>query len=407
MPEAKFEVDRKEPFVFRNRQVAYTIEELFLLCQQWPEDAIYHLTNGHFEPWLSYIGQENLATNATKARQLSVDDKNKLQNFIKSYTLTSEAEQQIVDQIVGKFKDARKGKFTFLLVGRTGVGKSSTINALLGRQEAKIGKFRPMTTTTKAYEAEAQGIRYVVVDTPGLADTSGNEQEYLKSIKSEVKEIDCMFYVSLLNENRIRDDEAATIRLVSQAFSVQVWERAILVFTHADKVDRDEYSESLVERTKIVQEEIAKHIHKDTANAIPSVAVANDPKSGNPLLTPDGRPWLGQLYVAVFKRISDKGMLPFLLATADRVKTESTYNSTYSNYSSSANTEFSPAPIILDEKQKEEVRTSVQKNIDFADVVLLTSVGASIGAVFGPVGAVAGGVLGAATGVVSWLFSKR
>jgi len=50
-----------QPFVFRNGMKAYLARELIELCYQFPEDAIYHLLERHFEPWLNDIGERNLS----------------------------------------------------------------------------------------------------------------------------------------------------------------------------------------------------------------------------------------------------------------------------------------------------------------------------------------------------------
>lgn len=49
------------PFYFRNRLEAHSPEELVTLCEQYPDDAMFHLAGGHFEPWLTYIGRSDLA----------------------------------------------------------------------------------------------------------------------------------------------------------------------------------------------------------------------------------------------------------------------------------------------------------------------------------------------------------
>lgn len=44
----------KNPFSFRNGQAAHTYHELLELCQQYPEDALYHLSQKHFSAWIEY-----------------------------------------------------------------------------------------------------------------------------------------------------------------------------------------------------------------------------------------------------------------------------------------------------------------------------------------------------------------
>lgn len=321
----------------------------------------------------------------------------------------TETEKSFFEKVKSLLNKASKEKFIILLVGRTGVGKSSTINALIGQDVAKVSKFTRGTEDAQCYEAEVSGINYIVVDTPGLADSSGNEQQYINSIKSEVSEFHCMWFVTILGESRVRDDEASTIKTISLAFGEEAWKRAIIVFTHADKVTFDEYQESLNERTNLIREEISKHVSYDIAKEIPSVAVVNDPKTGRSKPTPDREPWLGKLYTAVFQKISKEGMLPFFLATANRLQDSNNSSPSFRGYRSerfqpNQGSTVAPEPIKLNPGEKGGVVDRLTKHFDFKDAVAFTALGAAIGTAAGPVGTVVGGVIGAGIATLAWFF---
>lgn len=130
---------------------------------------------------------------------------------------------------------------------------------------------------------------------------------------------------------------------------------------------------------------------------------------------------MGELYKQVFVKISKRGVLPFLIATADRVKAPQHKSKTDKQNShrveiplrrfyvdSSGTTEEvygDQEPRInginLNDIQKELIK---KKIIDAGIIPALVLGGAAIGGTFDPVGAAIGGAVGAAVGLVAWLW---
>lgn len=287
----------------------------------------------------------------------------------------------INNELKQKVKTVIDKKIVFVLAGRTGVGKSSTVNSLLGRQVAKVGKFEPTTMAVETYNHEINGINVTIVDTPGLCDDleESNDQEYLNMMRSKIKNMVSMWFVSRLDETRVSRDEKQGIKLISKAFGKKAWDCSVIVFTFANSVPVSEYKEAVDKRTELIRREIAKYVGEDIANQIPSIAVDNQTDT-----TPDGKKWLGEFFTKVFVRGSESGSLAFAAAMKDSL------------FSSSGE-----ARIQLDENQKAEVQKKINKGL----IGGLASGGTAVGLFLGPGGAIVGGLLGTVVGL--WLELDR
>jgi hypothetical protein len=187
----------------------------------------------------------------------------------------------------------------------------------------------------------------------------------------------------------------------------------VIIFTYANSVEKERYKEALEKRTELIRKEISKYANAEIANNIPSVAVDNKSKT-----TPYGEEWLGELYTKVFVRMSERGLLPFLIATAYRVNPPGKKSKT--DKQSSDNTEEPSRRFYVDssgsteEVQKDQEprinlndtqkKETKKKIIDAGILPTLALGGAAIGITFGPVGAAIGGAIGAVLGLIAWLF---
>ncbi|BAY73839.1 hypothetical protein NIES25_02470 [Nostoc linckia NIES-25] len=337
-------------------------------------------------------------------------DNDLLNNLKKLFSsINNEIYPSFIDDLFALIKilqNSRNKSFVFLLVGRTGVGKSSTINSLMGEPICQIGNYDPTTMEVQSYEHEINGIKFTIIDTPGLCDDipeKGNDQKYIELIRSKVKQIDSLCFVTRLDDSRVTSDEMRGIKLISEAFTREVWEYAVIIFTRANKAD--DYVIDLQERTKRIKNEIAKYTGDEVASNIPSVAVDNKSQT-----TPDGKRWLEELYTQVFKRMADRGAVPFLLATVTRInkkskKTKKSQSSQQKNTSKNSEENDTESEFNFNVQQKEEIKSKL-----FSTVPILEKICGSIGSIFGgsvgkTIGETIGGVIGYGLDFIFSLFS--
>ena len=78
-------------------------------------------------------------------------------------------------------------------------------------------------------------------------------------MKKEIKDVDCVLYLTHLDDPRVRGDEKRCIKLFSEAFGRSVWKNSLIVFTLKYQMSEEEYQTTLKHRTKLIQDEIYRH----------------------------------------------------------------------------------------------------------------------------------------------------
>ncbi|KAK4340450.1 hypothetical protein RND71_041912 [Anisodus tanguticus] len=157
---------------------------------------------------------------------------------------------------------------TIMVLGKTGVGKSATINSIFDEVKFDTDAFQIRTKKIQDVVGTVQGIKVRVIDTPGLlpswSDQRQNEK-ILHSVKRFIKKTppDIVLYLDRLDMQSRDNGDMPLLRTITEIFGPSIWFNAIVVLTHAASAPPEgpngtvtSYDMFVTQRSHVVQQAI-------------------------------------------------------------------------------------------------------------------------------------------------------
>ncbi|PPD91184.1 hypothetical protein GOBAR_DD11879 [Gossypium barbadense] len=197
-----------------------------------------------------------------------------------------------------------------LVLGKTGVGKSATINSMFDQPKTETNAFHPATDCIQEITGTVHGVKVTFIDTPGFLPSSSSTMRRNRKIMLSVKRFirrsppDIVLYFERLDLLNMGYSDFPLLKLMTEVFGNAIWFNTILVMTHSSSALPEgpngypvSYESYVNHCTDLVQQYIHQAV-SDSRLENPVLLVENDPQCKRNFLgeniLPNGQVWKSQ-----------------------------------------------------------------------------------------------------------------